>query len=80
MAKYDPLREHLVVSGKSTISMTFAQISALIDGLPKSAYEHQAWWANEIDGQHVQAHSWLNAGFVVEFFDQNSETVRFVKQ
>jgi len=79
MSKYDPLREHLRLNGSSRIEMTFAQIEAIVGGLPQSAYEHKAWWSNEQGGNHVQAHAWMAAGYRTEDPDTIRKRVRFVK-
>ncbi|MFP7296989.1 hypothetical protein [Neobacillus niacini] len=31
--------------------------------LPASAYKYSAWWANETEGTHTHARSWLMAGW-----------------
>jgi hypothetical protein len=56
MAKYDALRDRLVRS-VGGVEMSFADVADLVGGLPPSAYEHRAWWANNLD--HVHAESWL---------------------
>jgi hypothetical protein len=65
MGKYDPLRDHLrSVRGRTWIA-TFRDIETVIgDRLPASAYKYQAWWSN--DRSHIQAHSWLEAGWRTE--------------
>jgi putative restriction endonuclease len=80
MAKYDPLREHLRLDGSRRITMTFEQIGRLVGGLPRSAYEHQAWWGNESDVRHVQKHAWHGAGYRVASFDQAAKRVTFEKR
>ena len=35
MGKYDPVREHLFMSGQPTVSMSFAELGNLVGGLPK---------------------------------------------
>lgn len=65
MAKYDPIQIHLGNAHSSLIRMTFDEIAALVGGLPKSAYVHRAWWANETVGSHVHARSWQRAGYRV---------------
>lgn len=48
MAIYNPLRDKLVANSSASLKMTFADIEMLIGrSLPKSAYEYDAWWANE---------------------------------
>jgi hypothetical protein len=78
MAKYDPLRTFLQSSPVSRVSMSFEQIEQLLGAsLPESARVHRAWWANEAVGQHVQARSWLEAGFSVTALDQERRSVVF---
>lgn len=77
MAKYDPLFEHLCRAGDGPLEMSFEAVGALVGGLPKSAYVHPAWWANEADGRHVEAVAWMNAGRLVERVDLNRQVVRF---
>ena len=77
MAKYDPLFEHLCKAADGQLEMSFEAVGALVGGLPKSAYLYSAWWANEADGRHVEAHAWMNAGRLVEHVDLNRQIVRF---
>lgn len=80
MGKYDPLRRFLenVAADVSEITLSFAQIEQILeDTLPNSARRHQAWWANEQDGTHVQAASWLGAGWEVDIVDQKRDWARF---
>lgn len=79
MAKYDPIREILVRTGKDRVRMRFHEIATLVGGLPKSAYEYSAWWANEVGGNHVQAHAWMGAGCRVESFDLRGQWVTFTR-
>ena len=80
MGKYDPVREHLFMSGQPTVSMSFAELGNLVGGLPKSAYTYQAWWANEHAPQtHVQKQAWMAAGYIVDHYDLNTQRVRFRK-
>ncbi|CAN5390228.1 hypothetical protein BH09PAT4_BH09PAT4_09030 [soil metagenome] len=65
MAKYDPLFEKLSRSDQASVCLTFDDIGKLVGGLPASAYNHRPWWANEVGGSHVQAHSWTRAGYQV---------------
>ena len=77
MAKYDPLREHLKRSSSEPIEISFAEIDTMVGGLPESARTYRAWWENEVDGHHVQARAWLDAGLKVDWVDFSSELVRF---
>ena len=72
--KYEPLSRHLR-SAAHPFSMTFAEISQLVGGLPPSAYQHRAWWANDLS--HVEAHAWLELDRRVEEVDLERQVVRF---
>jgi hypothetical protein len=81
--KYTPLEKYLSDLPESTreITLNFGQIEIILnDTLPPSAYCHQAWWANNVRGSHVEAHAWLNAGWKVESFDQKKAWVRFHRE
>jgi hypothetical protein len=75
--KYAPLSEFLREDGRNRVEMSFSQIDAMVGGLPRSAREHQAWWANQVSGS--QATAWMSAGFRVEMVDQVGQRVRFVR-
>ena len=80
--KYTPLEKYLLNlpknQGEATLS--FERIEQILgERLPQSAYKHRSWWSNEKDGQHVQAHSWLGAGWKVEVADLSRQLVRFVR-
>ena len=77
MAKYDPLKAELARRGSPRITMTFAEIEALVGGLPRSAYDHQAWWANHLGPANVQARAWMGAGYRVESFNTTTGLVVF---
>ena len=80
MAKYDPLKEFLQRQSGPTITMSFADVGELVGGLPNSAFRHQAWWANERGGGHVQARAWLAAGWKVDSVNQSHRTVTFRRE
>jgi hypothetical protein len=66
VTKYDGLVELLRDHQGERIQLAFEQISTVVaGGLPPSAYQHRAWWANEPNGRHVQARAWMGAGWVV---------------
>jgi hypothetical protein len=83
MSKYTPLENHLknISASQNDITLTFAKIEEIIaDKLPRSAQTYREWWSNEISGTHVQANSWLNAGWQVEAVDQSKGWVRWVRK
>lgn len=59
-SRYDPLRTFLQSRAEPTVELSFAEIAGLVGGLPRSAYTHRAWWAN--NRRHPQARAWLDAG------------------
>jgi hypothetical protein len=78
MSKYDPLKHHLASQWLPEVPMTFAQVEAVLGAkLPRSAYTHAAWWANESEGSHVQAKAWLDAGFETADVDKASRKLTF---
>ncbi|WP_195517355.1 hypothetical protein [Paraclostridium bifermentans] len=49
MGKYDLLGKYLSVCNKEEITLNMKEIEIIIgDNLPTSAYNHNAWWSNEI--------------------------------
>ena len=76
--KYEPLEIFLrnVPREKAVISLSFARIEKILgDSLPKSAFTHRPWWANQRSSKnHPQANSWLSTGFQVEAVQQSSKT------
>jgi hypothetical protein len=82
MSKYSPLQSYLenLPITQREITLTFVKINEIInDRLPYSAHQHRAWWGNERNGDHVEAHAWLNAGWKVETVDQSNCWVRFTR-
>ena len=80
-SKYDPLYHHLANSSETVIALSFSEIERILGfALPASARRYQAWWANEREGTHSHARSWLEASYGTQGVDLNAQTVRFVGQ
>ncbi len=80
--KYTPLENYLrgLPAAQSEVALSFEQVERIINAkFPPSAYQHQAWWANETEGRHVNAHAWMNAGWKVESVNFNRKLVRLVR-
>lgn len=82
--KYGPLYDWLGglairASSGYRIEQRFGDLQELLgDELPPSAFEHQAWWANDVSrGRHARA--WMRAGWKVDDVDFANETVTFVR-
>jgi hypothetical protein len=78
MRKYRPLQSHLERRGGRPEMLSFEDIEAIIGaGLPKSAVVHRAFWANDNEGYHSHARSWMGAGYRVAYVDREQKVVRF---
>jgi hypothetical protein len=75
--KYHPLFEHLLFSGQGQLSMSFAEIEAVIGArLPPSARKREEWWSNSPSG-HSQARAWMRASYRTSNVDLAGERVVF---
>jgi len=78
-SKYQPLFEYFQKNLSQQITLSFAEVETLIgDTLPDSACTQKRWWGNRHKGA-PQALAWMNAGYVVEEVDLESESVTFRK-
>jgi DNA-binding transcriptional regulator YiaG len=78
-SKYQPLLENLCGSNQHEVTLTFAQIEALMnEALPESARSKRAWWSNRTKGA-LQASAWMEAGYRVEDVDLDRQQVTFRK-
>lgn len=77
--KYQPLTDRLAALAeldRQSVDMDFADIAALVAGLPPSAYRNRQWWANS---SVTQAAAWRVAGWHVDHVDFGRERVRFAR-
>jgi hypothetical protein len=75
--KYTPLYDLLAAAarrGDVAVQLRLDDIAKLVGGLPASAHDHRAWWAN---GSHAHAAAWLDAGWNVAVVSQPDGFVRF---
>jgi len=80
LSKYDPIKSYLQLCSASAVELTFADIELIIgEKLPPSSRENREWWSNDSSGTHVQASSWLEAGWRVETVDILHYQVRFAR-
>lgn len=78
MSKYEPLRQHLASRPEYILTARFSEIERILGfQLPASAYRYPAWWSNS-QGSHVQAYSWLSAGFETADVDLEKKKVSFI--
>jgi hypothetical protein len=77
MSKYEPLPQFLSSKTGAIHRMSFEQIERVLGfKLPKSAYQHEAWWSNNDTG-HSHARVWLSAGWRTQDVDLAARKVTF---
>ena len=65
---------------QNEVILTFEQIERIInDKLPKSAYQYQAWWANEKNPRQPEKQAIMNAGWKVESLNLHAKWVKLVR-
>jgi CBS domain-containing protein len=77
--KYGPLEDYLISQRlkRDRLTIAFEDLERIIDGeLPPSSKTHRSWWSNHYVS-HIQARSWLKAGWLVDGVDYALETVTF---
>lgn len=80
MSKYEPLPQFLSSVGGAAHRMSFAEIERVLGfKLPKSAYQHEAWWSNNATG-HSHAQAWLKCGWRTEAVDLAARKVTFLRK
>lgn len=80
MSKYNSLKEHLGTLHSNEWRASFKDIEDILGfKLPASAYEYQAWWANQSGSGHTQSAAWQEAGWKTEDLDLAKRTVKFVR-
>ena len=80
MSKYEPLNRFLSAQAAGEVPLSFAEVERTLGfRLPKSARQYAPWWANEVEGGHVQARAWLGAGWKTSRVDLAGERVVFVR-
>ena len=81
MSKYDALGGFLCSQKTGRWTVNFKEVEKILGfKLPQSARKYQAWWANEEIGSHVQAKSWLSAGWITSDLDLALERITFEKK
>lgn len=76
--KYEKLTHHLDAQDSHSVPMTFKDIEGVLDfPLPRSAWQYQAWWANQDRGHSL---AWQSAGFVVTALSVEEERLTFLKR
>lgn len=80
MSQYQPLADYLLALDASTWDASFADIEAILGRpLPNSAYQYNAWWANQ-SGGHSQTTGWRDAGWRTARLDLSRKRVSFERE
>jgi 5-methylcytosine-specific restriction protein B len=79
MAKYDPLTDRLNGEASGSLTLDFHELDTLVDGLPPTARQHRAWWANDTTSTSRHSQSWMDAGWRVDRVDLSAERVTFAR-
>lgn len=80
-SKYEELATFLqtLPSHVDNVMIAFEEFETIIESeLPKSAYEHRSWWANDSVG-HVQSRQWLEVGWRVSSVNISQQRVTFTR-
>ena len=76
-SKYAPLFNYLQRTPEDKITLSFAEIEALLEApLPPTARAQRGWWSNRSSGS-PQAASWMAAGYHTEDINLEEERVTF---
>jgi hypothetical protein len=80
-SKYDRLGDHLAAVGADAITLTFAEVEAIVGPIPPSARHPRgvSWWGTTARGRFGQSHAmhWLAVGYVADRPDFAAGTVTF---
>ncbi|NJO76399.1 MAG: helix-turn-helix transcriptional regulator [Leptolyngbyaceae cyanobacterium RM1_406_9] len=77
-SKYYPLFERLQGCNQEAVTLTFAEIEALMGcSLPESARRKKNWWSNRDSPSALQAGAWISADYQVKSINLTQQTVSF---
>ena len=78
-SKYQPLTDYLATQPSDTVTLTFAEIEAMLGSrLPHTAHR-PGWWSNS-PTWFPHARTWLGVGWRVKTANLAWRTVTFVRQ
>jgi hypothetical protein len=75
--KYEPLQRVLEGAAAGELTLSFAELEALIGGAVPVGASAPTWWANA--ARTFQGRAWRNAGWRVQHADVYLQTVTFVR-
>jgi hypothetical protein len=81
LGKYERLYQNLTKKEKevSRLTLSMNEIEEILEfKLPPTTYKYPAWWANELEGSHTHAQSWLKSDWKTTEVKPGSQ-VTFIK-
>jgi hypothetical protein len=77
--KYDALTAHLAASEADTLTLTFAEVEAIVGPLPLQARQTAWWWGASAGGRYFEKHiiDWRHLGWAADRPDFAAERVTF---
>jgi hypothetical protein len=75
--KYYPLQRFLEVATADTVTLTFAQVEAIIGTPLPAGAQAYTWWSNRQRSR--QARAWLAAGWQTRDVESRQQRVTFVR-
>jgi hypothetical protein len=81
-SKYEPITDYFLRQDnqRAFARLSFERIEQIIGApLAPTARSDRTWWGNTMNRTRVQAHSWLNAGWMVDKVDFEAGAVEFVR-
>ena len=79
MSKYQLLIPFLDAQDGPVITLSFAQIEAIVGPLPREMRTNPKWWGTTRSSRYLQTHlwKWRQAGYIADLPDFSAETVTF---
>jgi adenosine deaminase len=77
-AKYYRLQRHLEASAEAEVTLSFAEIEALIGASLPATAQTLSWWTNAM--RTPQARAWLEAGYHMREVRVQEQTVTFARR
>ncbi len=79
MSKYDRLADQLAALDAPVVTLTFAEVEAIVGPLPVQARSYAGWWGTTPSGRYNNIHAlhWWDAGYLADCPDFAAETVTF---
>jgi hypothetical protein len=80
MPDYALLAAHLATLAGPRVTLTFAEVEAIIGGpLPLAARLNHSWWRDHPMGRRSHGGAWIRAGWQIEAHDAYAGTVTFAR-